>query len=106
MAAIGGVKLTQNTSNQRAKAEALEQIVEDIVKKIEDIDEEIISLVRGGMEGTSVQTMANSYIKNREVINDYVKRFAATACVLDESSKAMRNIEQQSDTAAGGGATA
>lgn len=102
MADIGGVKLTQNTGSQSAKAEALMQIVEDVVKKIEEIDTEITGLVRGGMEGTSVQTMANTYLGNREVINDYVKRFAATACVLDESARAMKNIEQQSNAAAGG----
>lgn len=106
MAEIGGVKLTQNTSSQSEKAEALEQIVESIVKKIEEIDTEIESLVRGGMEGNSVQTMANTYIKNREVISDYVKRFAATAYVLDESAKAMKKIEDQADTAASGGPTA
>lgn len=102
MADIGGRKLTQNTGSQSAKAEALMNLVEEVVKKIEEIDEEITSLVRGGMEGTSVQTMANTYISNREVINDYVKRFAATACVLDEDARAMNNINQQSGTAAGG----
>lgn len=96
---------TEHKQSER-KGEALEQIVESIVKKIEEIDTEIESLVRGGMEGNSVQTMANTYIKNREVISDYVKRFAATAYVLDESAKAMKKIEDQADTAASGGPTA
>lgn len=104
MAEIGGVKLTQNTGSQSEKAEALEQIVESIVKKIEEIDTEIESLVKNGMEGNSVQTMANTYIKNREAISGYVKRFAATACVLDESAQAMKKIENQADMAASGGA--
>ncbi len=106
MAEFGGVKLTQNTDSQSSKAAQLESIVESIVKKIEEIDTEIMNLVRGGMEGSSVATMANTYIQNRNVINDYVKRFAATACVLDESAQAMKNINMNSDTAAGGGVSA
>lgn len=105
MADIGGTKLTQNTSSQSQKAEALGEIVDSIVKKINEIDTEIENLVRNGMEGNSVQTMANTYIRNREVISDYVKRFAATAYVLDESAKAMQKIEQQADTAASGSAS-
>ena len=106
MAEFSGVKLTQNTDNQSSKAAELERIVESIVKKIEEIDTEIMNLVRGGMEGSSVATMANTYIQNRNVINDYVKRFAATACVLDESAQAMKKININSDTAASGGVSA
>ena len=102
MAQIGGVKLTQNAGSQSEKAEALMQIVDSIANKIGEIDEEIENLTRNGMEGTSVQTMANTYIRNREVISDFVKRFAATACVLDESAREMKRQEQQSDMAAGG----
>jgi len=106
MADISGAKLTQNTSSQSAKAEALGEIVENIAKKINEIDVEIQSLVKGGLEGNSVQTMAKTYLHNREVISDYVKRFAATAYELDESAKAMQKAEQQADEAASGKAGA
>lgn len=106
MAEIGAAKLTQNTSSQSSKAEALEAIVESIVSKMDEIDTEIENLVKNGMEGSSVETMAKTYIANREVISDYVKRFAATAYVLDENAKAAAKIEQEAETAAGGGATA
>lgn len=102
MAEIGSVKISQNTSDQMRKAEDLQSLVESIVSKIEEIDTEITNLVRGGLEGTSVQSMANSYIKNREVINDYVKRFAATACVLYDDAQDMMNEEMNANTAAGG----
>ena len=103
MAELGGVKLTQNTGKQSEKAEALELIVESIVSKIGEIDSEIVNLIRGGMEGASVQSMANTYIRNREVINDYVKRFASIACVLYDDAQGMKNLESQADTAAGAG---
>lgn len=102
MAEFSGVKLTQNADNQSQKAEQLESIVKSIVSKMEEIDTEIKSLVQGGMEGSAVAAMAGTYIQNREVINDYVKRFAATACVLHENAQTMKTINQNSDTAASG----
>lgn len=101
MAEFSGVRLTQNVDDQSNKAMELENIVKSIVSKIEEIDTEIKSLVQGGMEGSSVATMAGTYIKNREVINDYVKRFAATACVLEENAQTMKKINLNSDSAAG-----
>lgn len=102
MANFSGVKLTQNTTNQSQKAEALKEIVESIVSKMEEIDTEILNLVKSGMEGSSVATMAATYLRNREVISDYVKRFAATACVLDDNAQTMQKLNQSADTAASG----
>lgn len=102
MANFNGVVLTQNTGIQSQKAQDLYDIVGSVVKKIEEIDAEIMTLVKGGMEGSSVAAMANTYLKNREVINDYVKRFAAIACLLDENAVTMKNIDSTSEVAAGG----
>ena len=102
MGTVSGVKVTQNTGNQKAKAEALEALVQRIVNKIEEIDSEITSLVQGGLEGNSVQTMANTYIHNREVVNDYIKRFALTAEVLYDTADLMQKNEDEANAAASG----
>lgn len=103
MASLGGKRLTQNASDQQRKAEQLEALVQRIVNKMDEIDEEIINLVEGGMEGKSVQTMANTYIENRDVISQFVKRFAAIACVVHESAEQMMKVEEEANTAAMGG---
>lgn len=102
MAQIGGAKLTQNTSKQIEKANELLEIIGSIAQKIGQIDEEIANLVKNGMEGSSVQSMANRYIENREVISDYVKIFANSAEELSNSAEDMRKIEEMANIAAGG----
>lgn len=100
MAEFGGVYLTQNTSSQKEKAEQLSQLVVSIANKIEEIDTEILNLARGGLQGESVQSMADSYLKNREVISDFVKRFAATAIVLYDDAQGAQDDEVIMNSAA------
>lgn len=102
MAVISGAKLTMDANSQSNKAYELEAIVDSIVSKIQEIDEEILTLVQGGMEGSAVETMSRTYIQNREVINDYVKRFASIACVLDDDAQRMKKINENSEVSAGG----
>ncbi|MBE5885268.1 MAG: hypothetical protein E7284_02560 [Lachnospiraceae bacterium] len=102
MSEIGGARLTQNTASQAEKAEALEEIVVRVVNKIEEIDEEIKTIVAGGIEGEAIETMATTYLRNREVISDYVKKFAALAIVLYEDSQNMKTVESNANVAAGG----
>lgn len=102
MSEIGGVRLTQNTASQAGKAEALEDIVIKVVNKIEEIDEEIKTIVVDGIQGEAIATMAATYLRNREVISEYVKKFAALAIVLYEDSQNMQNVENNANIAAGG----
>lgn len=101
MANFSGVTLTMQTQNQSQKAIELDGIVKQVVSKIGEIDAEILRLVQGGIEGTAVETMAKTYINNRDVINEYVKTFESIACVLEENAVGMDTLNAHSEEAAG-----
>lgn len=102
MAGISGVKLSQTTDSQITKADELMDLVRDIIRKIEEIDDSIESLVKGGIEGKAVDAMTATYSKNREVINDYVKRFSATASLLRENAELTKKKSAEAVDAASG----
>lgn len=101
MGVIKSKRFTQEASEQMRKADALYELVERIVNKMDEIDNEVIGLVEGGLEGPSVQTAADSYIENREVISDFVKRFAAVAYDIHTSAGNAQRIEEEANSAAG-----
>ncbi len=103
MAEIGGVKLMINTDVQSRKAEELEQLIETMVKKIEEIDEAIKMLVEDGIKGKPEESLLRSYRGNRETISKYIQELAGVANLLYEDAQAKRRREEQADIAAGGG---
>lgn len=102
MAGIEGVTLLQDADAQMEKAEQLLALAQGIANKIEEIDIEIENLVSGGLKGTAVKAMSQSYINNREVINDFIKRFATSACILYNGAEDTKNYQMQATDAAGG----
>lgn len=103
MAELTAAKISQNSSSQSSKAGQLNSLATSIASKIEEIDTEIKNLVKGGIEGTAVQDAADSYLKSRKAISQYVQRFAATAVLLDSSAEAMAEVNRKASTAANGG---
>lgn len=103
MALLYGAKLMINTNVQSQKAEELEQLVETIVNKIEEIDEEVKVLVQEGIIGESAQSLLNTYLNNREVLSGYVKKLAGTANLLYEDAQTKKKTAEQANIAAGGG---
>lgn len=84
-----GKRLSMDVNSMRNKAEELDSLVEAMANRIMNIDEEIKILVQGGLEGSAIESMATAYIKNREVISDYIRKFAMTAQILHESANAL-----------------
>lgn len=87
MGLVGASKIEHTMSNQIAKADDLMQLVSDIVKKIEDIDDDIILLVQAGLSGEVVEPAVRAYKENRDVINDFVRRFSLTASVIRQNAE-------------------
>lgn len=92
---VTGNKTTMKASNINTKALEMNNLVEEIANQIEEIDAAILNLVQEGMEGTAVEEMAKKYGQNRELINAFVKRFAAMSAILDESAKEMQKIDAE-----------
>lgn len=95
--------IEQDTAIVNSKAIALYELVEDIKTEVLAIDTEIQTLALSGIKGSAMTTAVNTYVTNREVLDDFVKRFAATACVLNENAIAHSNINDEAQTAASGG---
>lgn len=100
MAEFGGVRLVQNADSQMQKAEVLESIISNMVKKITEIDEEINIIIRGGITSDAVKDMLKTYLNNREAINDFIVRCSGIANALYESSVAMKQNETNASMAA------
>lgn len=87
MGVVGARRIGQTSTSQIAKAEDLLSLVSDIVSKITEIDDDIRMLVQGGIEGETVDPMVASYKQNREVIDDFVRRFSLTASVVKQNAE-------------------
>lgn len=98
-----GSQIEQDAVSVNTKANDLYDLVVRIKNEIHAIDEEIIAIAHKGLKGSAVESSVRTYIQNREVIDGFVKKFAATACVLSESAIAHSNINEEAETAAGGG---
>lgn len=97
-----GSNFTQNASNMNRKAIELHELVERIAQEVLDIDEQIQVLAAKGIKGSAMSQAMNTYVTNREVIDDFVKRFAATACALSDSSIAASNVNESAEGSASG----
>lgn len=93
--------VSQDASRLNKKAFELNELVERIAQEVLDIDEEIMLLAAEGIKGSAMSRAMHTYVTNREVIDGFVKRFAATACVLSESAIASSNINEEAEGAAG-----
>lgn len=102
MSVISGQKISLTTDTQITRADELMDLVKDIIKKIEEIDTSIESLVKGGIEGKTVDAMTATYDNNRQVINEYVKKFSAAASLLRENAEVTKKKTQEAIEAAGG----
>lgn len=98
----GSGTVLMNANVQNTKAMELNNLMESIAEKIHQVDSQIEALVLNGIEGSSVEAMSKTYMENREVINNYVKRFATTACVLSANAIRSSNVDSNSASAAGG----
>lgn len=92
-----GRRYSMDAQNMKNKAYEMEALVEKMANRITSIDEEIKSLVKGGLEGTAVESMATAYIRNREIISDYIRRFAKVAQILHESASAMEKANDNAN---------
>lgn len=97
-----GSGIVQATESVNTKATQLNELVERIAAEVLEIDEQIRTLATSGLKGSAMTTAVNTYNTNREVIDDFVKRFAATACALSESAIAHSNINEEAQAAAAG----
>lgn len=98
-----GSQIEQDAVSVNKKANDLYDLVVRIKDEIHAVDEEIIAMAQNGLKGTAVEAYVKTYEDNRKVIDDFVKRFAAVACVLSESAIAHSNINEEAEIAAGGG---
>lgn len=97
MAKVTAVRISQNASVQKTKAAQLEALATSIKTQMLEVDSAIYELVNAGIEGTAIQAAAGTYIKNREVISGFVKRFAAAALVLDSGADAMAKLNADAE---------
>lgn len=77
--------------------ELLNDIIEESVKKIESIDSALEELVRGGLKGSAVTTMSNTYIKNRDTISDLIKEFAKYSQELKVQEERNAQVDEQAE---------
>lgn len=90
-----GKKLSMNANSMEIKAEELGSIAKNIAEEVEQIDESISMIVKNGLEGTAVEEMAQTYLKNRSVISSFVQEFAALSIVLGKNAEGMKEIDMK-----------
>ena len=95
MALVGAKKIGQTANNQINKAEELLELMQNIIDKISLVDEEIEHLVRGGIQGKSVENMSSAYIQNRESIDAIVQRLSLAASLVKQNAELSREKEQE-----------
>jgi len=95
MGLIGAKKVSQTMNDQIRKADDLLELTQKIIDKIADVDAEIELLVKGGIQGETVERMSTAYMKNREVINDIVQRFSLTASVIRQNAELTQEKQQE-----------
>ena len=84
------------------KMEDLQEIIESSVEKIYAIDEALEQLVKGGLKGSAVETMAGTYRKNRETINELIILFAKYYVELKTQEERITNLNRQAEENAAG----
>lgn len=97
-----GSAIIQDAAGVNTKAGDLNELVGRIAQEVFEIDEQIRALALNGIKGSAMTKAVHTYNTNREVIDQFVKRFAATACVLSESAIAHSNVNDEAETAAAG----
>lgn len=97
-----GSAIIQNAASVNAKASELNELVGRIAQEVFEIDEQIRVLAQNGLKGSAMTKAVHTYNTNREVIDQFVKRFAATACVLSENAIAHSNVNEEAEAAAAG----
>ena len=102
MVGIEGKTLLQNADAKMEKADQLMSIAQSIANKIEEIDTEIERLACGGLKGTAVEAMSQTYLHNRDIINTFIIRFASAACVMYNGSEDAKNYQMKATDAASG----
>lgn len=93
----------QNAGTTHKKAMELLDLVERIAQEIFDIDEQIQTIALKGLKGSAMSHAVDTYVENRNVIDNFVKRFAAAACALGDSSVAASNVNESAEGSASGG---
>lgn len=101
MSDFSGEVLSMNVDSNATMASELQAIITQIVNKIDEIDTSIMDLVKGGLEGSAVETAAASYIANRKTLSGYLQTFAQLQAVLEQNAEDNRTINAKADAAAG-----
>lgn len=91
-----------HTQERVSNIETLNQIIEMSVNKIEAIDNALEELVRGGLKGAAVETMATTYKKNRDNISDLLKLFAKYSVELQTQQERAEKLDSQANENAKG----
>lgn len=102
MSDFSGETLSMNVDSNATMAEELQSIITSIVNKVDEIDTSIQNLVKGGLEGSAVETAAATYIKNRTALSSYLQTFAQLQAVLEQNAENTKNINATADSAAAG----
>lgn len=91
-----------HTQERTSNIELLNEIITKSVQKIEAIDGALEELVRGGLKGSAVATMATTYKKNRDNISDLLKLFAKYSVELQTQQERTETLDNQANENAQG----
>lgn len=75
----------------------LNGIIEQSVSKIEAIDGALQDLVTSGLKGSAVDTMSQTYQKNRETISDLLKEFAKYSVELQNQEERIKRLNDDAN---------
>ena len=89
-----------NSQERNSNIEYMNEIIENCVKKIQEIDAAILQLVEGGLKGSGINTMSATYLQNRQVISDYLKVFAKYSLELQEQEEKLESLNALAEGAA------
>ena len=99
----GSSAIMLNSASVSTKADELGGLIMDIANEVGKIDGFIHDIATKGLKGTAVNGLLNTYIVNRDIIDDFVKNFARVSCTLKESAAAHSSVNEEAATAANGG---
>ena len=75
----------------------LNGIIEQSVSKIEAIDGALQDLVTSGLKGSAVDTMSQTYQKNRETISELLKEFAKYSVELQNQEERIKRLNDDAN---------
>lgn len=99
MADHTGESLSTDAVKNFARAAELAGTIALMVSKINEVDSTIKRLVQSGIEGTAVEEAANSYLKNRKALSEYLQAFASVQAVVEQTTENRKGINEKAQAA-------